>query len=241
MQVIVKEVAKYCEKLIIITEEKNWDAESATFLKENNIQVLFSPNKGYDFGKWYWAFKKIDLTNAERIILLNDSMMLISSLNHFFEWCNNNSTDVKGLLNSNERLPHLQSYFIVLEKKAIQPTINYFKRKKRYRKKRKVIRVYEIGLSIFWKKKKLSTASYHDVNAIQKGFDKNPNYFLLEELLKRKTPLIKRHILMDSFGEDMSKSLTDQNFIFDKKHYLELISENYLKEELLFELDNIKL
>ena len=224
---LLQELNKHCERLVLITESKNWTTQSADFLQKSNIEVLFSPNKGFDFGKWYWGFKKLKLANTERIILMNDSMLLLSSLENFFHWCSNSSASVKGFLSSNERGAHLQSYLLVIESPAIASTLKYFKRKKRYRSKRKVIRNYELGLSTFWKKKGYVLEAFHDIA----NFDKNPNYFFIKELLAQRTPLIKRHILMDSFGEDMRNSLREQGFNFSKEHYLDLIKENYTAEE----------
>jgi len=222
------EMTKHCQRLVLISESKNWSSASAHFIEVNNIEILFSPNKGYDFGKWYWALKKIKFNQSKRIILLNDSMLLLSSLDNFFKWCNKTSSPVKGFLPSYERSHHLQSYLLVLDTPAIEPTLRYFKRKRRYRSKRKVIRQYELGLSVYWKKKGYTLEAFH---TIQENYNKNPNYFLVDELLTLKTPLIKRHILMNTFGNDMKDTLEKQGFNFSKEHYLQLIKQNYSNKD----------
>lgn len=228
---VMTELTQYCSRVVLICEEKHWDTNSLDYLNKSNIEILTSPNKGYDFGKWYWAFKKLNFSSTERIVLMNDSMLLLSSLTTFFDWCDNDKAPVKGFLNSNERTLHLQSYLLVLDKKAIAPTIKYFRQKKRYRQKRKVIRIYELGLAIYWNKLELQQKAFNDTNVIANGFDQNPNYFLVEKLLAMKTPLIKRHLLMDTFGKDMRQALRKQHFNFDKSHYLEIIKNNYSSQD----------
>jgi hypothetical protein len=46
---------------------------------------------------------------------MNDSTILVSPLNKLMDWVNQANLDIAGLMNSNERIYHLQSYFLVIQ------------------------------------------------------------------------------------------------------------------------------
>lgn len=225
IRAMLVEINKYCSNIVLITEHKKMSYESMRFLVQQKIKHKTALNRGMDFGKWYTVLKGLNAERWDRIILLNDSMLLLHPLDTFFNWCNNSEASVKGLLNSNERQAHIQSYFLVLEKEAIHPTIHYFKEHKRFSKKRKIIRFYELGLSAYWQELNLAIESFIDINTIEQGCKRNPSYFLLEELIKKGIPMIKRHVIMGTFGSEEREALEQQGFEFDKEYWLGLIGQ----------------
>jgi lipopolysaccharide biosynthesis protein len=221
------ELQKYADKIVVVTNKKKLSTATSLWLQNQKIEIVFTSNKGYDFGKYYKAFKVFDLCNYNRIILMNDSTILVSPLNKLMDWVNQANLDIAGLMNSNERIHHLQSYFLVIQNKAIKATQAYFLKHKRFYKKRKVIRIYELGLSTYWQNLNFSMGSFINVNSIANQYPNNPSYFLIEKLMQVNIPLLKRHVIMNSFGNAERETLQKQNFILDEGYYKGLIEKYY--------------
>jgi lipopolysaccharide biosynthesis protein len=227
IQQVLLGIKPYIQHIIFVTNKRNLLPAAQLFIAQNNIQLLQVSNKGYDFGKIYKALQLESITSYNRLLFMNDSLMQVGSNSALFNWINNSANDVVGLLNSNERAPHLQSYFLVINKNAIQATLQYFKKHKRYYLKRKVIKVYELGLSTYWQQQGFILDSFININTIENNYPHNPSYFLLEQLMHRQIPYIKRHILMNSFGQQEKADLLKQNFNLSSSYWQTLINKYY--------------
>ena len=107
------------------------NAESTQWLADRNIQLMICENKGWDFGMWHYGLMNSTTDSYERIALVNDSCILFKPLTDFFNWLNASNLDLAGITDSSQYTYHLQSYFIVMNKRAIAPIVAYFKQQPR--------------------------------------------------------------------------------------------------------------
>jgi rhamnosyltransferase len=126
--------------------------------------------------------------------------------------------DFWGLtVNQEQYLPHLQSYFLVFNKKIINSEIfkNFFRKVKREDNKQNIIENYEIALT-----SSFLDAGFKMDSFIKKIFERNPtfHYSLFHSLIENDFPFLK------------VSSITNQPLIRKK------IFKNYLKNNSLLEL-----
>ena len=101
----------------------------------NGVPIMRFENLGYDFGFFYQALQNIELGEYERIAFVNDSneVVKLGSFNDIFEWANQEENELWGMTDSDglEWQPvhkyHIQSYFLVFEKKGIEQLSSFFK------------------------------------------------------------------------------------------------------------------
>ncbi len=213
----------FAQQIILITNKNKWSVKTANWLHANNIQHLQVSNYGYDFGKYYKALQIITPSQYNRIIFANDSCIVVNSLHQYFDWWNTTNCDIAGLMCSLEKQYHIQSYFFGVQGKAIAETVAYFKKHKLFFSKRKVIKYYELGLTPYWLQQNCSVESFIDVRKIEPSFTKNPCYFLFDKIVSIGIPIVKRHLLMNTFGKAEKESLEKHHFILDANHYLQII------------------
>jgi lipopolysaccharide biosynthesis protein len=227
IQKVIINLQHISDKIVFATNKRQFSAEATHFFSANAIQVIQCSNKGFDFGKIYIALQQLDCTQYDRIIFVNDSLMQIGDTTPFFDWINKQEADVLGLINSYEKHFHLQSFFLVINKKAILPTLQYFAKHKRFYRKQNVIKFYELGFSKYWLQQNLILKAFIDVNTVEHGYNKNPMYEKLEQLLQLQIPYIKRHVLMDSFGIKEKESLAKSGFVLDAYYWKNKIDYYY--------------
>jgi lipopolysaccharide biosynthesis protein len=183
-----------------------------------NKDIIIQPveNEGYDFGMFYKAFQEIDPSQYDQIACINDSNILFGELNTFLKWGNEQQVDFWGLVDSNEapwfsthkNNYHLQSHFLVFNKKAINSLPAFFNamdmksiyaEKDTKKLRRFIVDQWEIGLSQFLLNKGLTSASYFNslsLFAKYKVKGKNVTHSLYQELIKEGYPLIKKKVAL---------------------------------------------
>ncbi len=235
IRVYLKELKKHIQTVILICNGSNLDEESTSFLKENNISVQLENNEGFDFGAWYKAFQKLDISQFENVFLVNDSCVLFRSLTPFMDWISKDNADVKGMTYSEAITPHIQSYFMVLNKKATDLTINYFKNNGIKQSISEVISTYELGLNKNFTDNGLRLAAFVDNDGYQGEF--SPYYKCVEYHLQKGIPLIKTKILFSSYRKDELPNLARMGFNIDIDHYYQLMAK---QKDLLIDLTGFK-
>jgi lipopolysaccharide biosynthesis protein len=218
----------------LLTSQQQLSQESQHFVESEGLNVLYLKNQGFDFGLWYQAFQKLDVTSYDRLALVNDSCILFRSLDDFAQWMENDKADIKGMTRSEAIFPHLQSYFLVLNKRTIPTTLTYFNEHKILPTISEVIQTYEVGLNKFWRDQGFSISAYIGNNGYSGEY--SPYYFCVEEHLKNGMPLIKKKILYSSYREEELFTLARMNFKIDPAYYLAIL----LKEPKLL-IDPVKL
>ncbi|MBK6523451.1 MAG: hypothetical protein IPG08_14660 [Sphingobacteriaceae bacterium] len=141
----------------MLLSSKELTPEDSEFLRSENITFQLEKNEGFDFGLWYKAFQTINVAEYDQIALVNDSCVLFRTLDPFMAWASKDNADVKGITYSEAITPHIQSYFMILNKKAIDLTASYFKEHKLKTDISEVIITYEIGLNKYFTDKDLNS------------------------------------------------------------------------------------
>ncbi len=217
-------------KIIFLTNEKQLDVESNEYLIRNAMEPFYITNEGYDFGMWYKALMKYDLSGYYRIGLINDSCILFKPLDEYFLWLNNQDLDFSGIIDSSQYNYHIQSFFTIINKNAISYTLNYFKKNGLQSNRKNVIKVYELGWSSYIQSKGLkmgaffSYKKYHGVG--------NPSVYGITELIRDGFPLIKKKIIFRTFSKAEFIDILKHPFRHDPNYYFRIIREANEKENI---------
>ena len=213
--IYIKELSRHFDELVLVTNDR--PITNLMELPAEGIKLIKVKNEGYDMGMFYKAFKTLDLSRYGTIACINDSNILIGKLDFIFEWGNNRKADFWGWIDAdikpeystNEVNYHIQSHFMVFNKKAIDflPAFfdtldlpDIFNRTDMKEVKRKVILEWEIGLSRFFISKGLSATSFIDHKKITGEFQveasSNVSLKLYAQLIKKGIPFIKKKIIV---------------------------------------------
>ena len=88
--------------------------------KYNNVKYYETENRNsLDFGKWHWLLSQIDYNIYDYTVLINDSFIIHSSLNHYLNLVTKYDVDLYGYNDSSCVCYHYQSYLFTLKKNAI--------------------------------------------------------------------------------------------------------------------------
>ena len=114
--------------------------------------VFIRQNHGFDFGAWSHALALCNRSGWERLYLVNDSIVGPLSQEGFDEMMariESSDADVVGLTENPKPIPHLQSYFLVFSKRALDsPELDAMLRDVRnLGDKGQVVEVYEVRMT----------------------------------------------------------------------------------------------
>ncbi|MES2515827.1 MAG: hypothetical protein V4580_16860 [Bacteroidota bacterium] len=224
VRVYLENIIPYFSETIFITNEKELSEESHYFLNLNNISILKVENEGWDFGMWYKAIIQLDTTQYQQIALVNDSCILFKPLDEFMNWSRKDTSDLQGITMSYAITPHIQSYFLIINKKAIQPTVDYFNLHKLLPHVSDVIKIYEVGLSNYLISKGLTIGAFIDNNGYQGEF--SPYYHCVDYHISKGIPVIKKKIIFESYRKDELFTLARMNFNISVPYYIDLIKKS---------------
>jgi hypothetical protein len=107
-------------------------------------------NIGLDFGSYQLGLQLIDKEKIDYLILANDSVYgPIYPLKETFDKAIKSPADVFGITLSNEKHPHLQSYFLIFKKQVMNSAAfnDFWQNLDLGKDKKEIIHDYEIGLS----------------------------------------------------------------------------------------------
>lgn len=236
LKVYIKELKKHFSEVVLLCSQNELEVSEIEFLKLENIQLIVEKNEGFDFGLWYKAFQKYDMNSFDQVALVNDSCILFKPLDKFINWSISSSADLKGMTQSYAIAPHVQSYFLVLNKRAIKYTADYFSQNKILRDIFEVINTYEVGLSTYLISKGLKIDSFIDNNGYKGEF--SPYYFCIDYQLSKGISLIKKKILFSSYRKDELLTLARMDFNISQDYYIKKIKEN--NQDLIIDFDIFK-
>lgn len=198
LKVYLSELKKHVSHLILINEDDAFITTDAPFLKQQSISTLIQKNEGYDFGSWMSGLDKLEHIEFEHVIFANDSCMLIQPLNRFFAWLKTTPFDFAGIVNSNERKYHVQSYFMIANQAGLSVIREQFNKHGIIQDKRKLIKQYEVGISQSQLKQKNKVATYLQIPKKNKS---NPMFHQTLDLIKNQFPLIKKQLVFNQLSE----------------------------------------
>lgn len=185
----------------------------------NGVPIMRFENLGYDFGFFYQALQNIELGEYERIAFVNDSneVVKLGSFNDIFEWANQEENELWGVTDdtfdsgpaSFRGKYHIQSHFLVFEKKGIERLESFFEHIRfgedyltpSEKLRSKIINRCEVGLSQFFMKSEMKIGSYFSVNDVKcpkpmlLNFKGNVHINKWKELVDNGYPLIKRKVI----------------------------------------------
>lgn len=236
MEVYLKELKKHFSEVVLFTSQKHLNQSSLDFLEEEGVVLKVEENQGFDFGMWYKAFHLYEVHSFDQVALVNDSCILFKSLDEFAAWASQDQADYKGMTFSEAVSPHLQSYFLVLNKKATALLSEYFKKQGVLTNIHEVIKTYEIGLSAYFLSHGLQMSAYMDNNGYKGEF--SPYYYCIDHHLAQDIPLIKKKILFASYRQDELFTLARMNFNVSAKYYIKKIKE--LNTKLIIDFSKLK-
>jgi lipopolysaccharide biosynthesis protein len=222
VSIYLDELSSFFDRVILVTNQRSLDVSALNQIR--NLSTLFVKNEGYDLGMFYKAFQTIDPTEYRQIACVNDSNILFNELSPVFTWSKQFEFDFWGLIDSYEK-PwfsshqenyHIQSHFIVFNRKAILKLPAYFHslniqeifgEKDILKLRRTVIDKWEIGLSQFLINEGLSNGSYIDSYSYSVKYlhskQANVGHKLYQELIHSGFPLIKKKIITKSSWMDV--------------------------------------
>lgn len=215
----------------MITNNRIIKAQPAVL--NQNVQIQFVENEGYDFGMFHKGFLDINPTDYSQIACINDSNLLLNRLGFLFKWDTIHGVDFWGLVDSHEapwfsthkNNYHIQSHFIVFNDRAIallpeffeqvQPE-EIFQEKDPKKLRRRVINDWELGVSQFLINKKLKSASWFNSRQLQlkyKSKGRNVTHALYEELLTEGYPLLKKKVVLEKKWNFFNKKTRPKKLI----------------------------
>jgi len=234
----LEQLAPHFTEMVLLTNEKQLDDESLKYLHYRNIRLMYVKNEGWDFGMWYKASRQIDLKNYDRVGLVNDSCVLFTSPQKFFDWLNASDLDYAGMVDSNAVAYHIQSYFLIINKNAIPHLLDYFNKHGILGDVKEVIRTYEIGLTQYMSEKRLKTGALHSTQLYKGEF--SPMFYMPVELIKNGLPMIKKKIIHCSFRRDEHLTLMRMKYKMHPQVYIDLIREKYKDDPSLIDFNKVQ-
>lgn len=255
VKIYIDEISKYFDQVILVTNERSTQAEAS--YKKLNISTVFVKNEGYDLGMFYKVFQSINPEDYAQIACINDSNILFNELLPIFNWSKEHQSDFWGVIDSNQKPSfsthknnyHIQSHFIVFNRKAIQKLPEFFDsiiiqdiydEKSSKLVRQEVIKKWEIGLSQYLINEGLTCKSYIDSQSYCQlylsGKSTNVSLKLYPELIRSGFPLLKIKVITKGKWKDLFRTRSYwKNLI--KKHG----SQSWDIESLIKELSLIKL
>ncbi len=216
----LEDLATRFSEIWLLTNNKNLSIESMEFLSSNNIALRLYDNEGMDFGMWKKAMNEIDLSNYDRIGLVNDSCVMFNQLKDVFEKADKSDADVFGLVLTGKISMHLQSYFILINKNAIGPAVDFIRKIKSVSGYKQIIFENEIGLSSHLLKLGLRLAGYFDYS---KNTTRNPSFIFAKELIRQENPMIKKKLLNRNYRAGDYLTWMRNTIDIDSRQYVQEI------------------
>lgn len=112
--------------------------------------LILRENGGYDFAAWAHAIRHVDLSDAEVLALVNDSLvgpLWADGLTDVLDKVRKSPADLVGLTESHEFKRHLQSFFLVAKGHAIAAVTKFLETVRMLDSKQDVIMSYELQLT----------------------------------------------------------------------------------------------
>ena len=236
VKVYLEELGNYFEEVVLLTNIKELNNSEKEYLTKHHIQSRLYDNEGMDFGMWHKALGEFN-KDYDRIGLINDSCILLKSLQPFFDWVNLSSLDYAGMITTGKVSLHIQSYFLVVNKNAIGHVRKFFEVNGIKKTYKGIIMNYEIGLSEYLLANGMKIGGFYDYSARK---DVNPAFILAGELIKKGSPIIKKKILSHTYYVGDYLTWFRNNFIIDHRYYVALIKD-VCKGNLIVDIDKVVL
>lgn len=178
-----------CNELIFVSDSNLSQSELAKVCAD---KIIVGKHGEYDFGSYKRGFQAMS-KDADQLVFCNDSCYLIDDIEALFEF--ENDSDFFGVITNTNNYPaHLQSYFVVFNRKVIESFAfkQFIYSITKLEKKLDIIEKYEIGMTQI-----LLSAGFSFSSFIRETFRSNPTmseeYFL--KLRPSGFPFLKTDLL----------------------------------------------
>lgn len=168
LDVILDKITTVAEKVILVSTS---DIDTEVARKYPGLQIIVRENVGYDFCSYKEGILSIeDLYIYDQLLVLNDSFYCSKDFDLQAILNASEAYDIYSLTASRQFAYHLQSYFLIFNKKAFTSFwfYNFWNNLFQYKRKEKIIFDYEIELTNSALRSGLSTGCYylaqHDQN-----------------------------------------------------------------------------
>ena len=148
----IQSVRTFSKYLILVFDQENVNEIEDLFVDDAAVVVCCERHKAYDFGSYKRGLdiaEKHDwLEQASHVLLCNDSVLgPFKDLRLVFEEMVSSPAAVWGLSDSSLYLPHLQSYFLLMQRAVLHldEVRNFFDSVVPQPSRHDVIQAYEIG------------------------------------------------------------------------------------------------
>lgn len=163
------------------------------------VKVILRKNITLDFGSWCVGLYQIqNLADYSTLILANDSVYgPIYPLKEIFSTMSSKKLSFWGITSTSETKYHIQSYFLVFDKGAVQSEAftKFWKAFRFYRCKSMIIEKYEIGLTTWARQFDWTIGAYVEHSQITPR-DINPMLFFWDSLIENyRCPFLKTEVL----------------------------------------------
>ncbi len=223
----LKSLSKFADIVFVSTCEKMKEKEIEKIKLYCN-QIIIKKNIGYDFGAWKTGMDLSDnnLQDYENLILCNDSVYgPFYNINETILSAMKNN-DMFSMTDSHENQHHLQSYFMIYNRKAFTHPVftDFWGNLKTYNNKRKLVIENEIKYHNRLIKSDLSTEV---LCPAKEAGNLNQLHFCWDELIiNRKFPFIKIELLKDN---PRNMDIKNWEKIINETGYDSKLIENHLK------------
>jgi len=220
----VKELKRHYDEFVFITNVKSdgfWKIE----LEALGLEVMEVDNEGYDFGMWYKAILKFDISEYREVALVNDSCILFRNLDIEMLGIREKHDVYAGMVISDRIATHLQSYFVVARNRAVGLLKEFFIEHGIVTEYREVIRTYEIGLSQHMLSNDIELMSLY--NNEHRAWPRNPSFSRIQDLIEEGIPMIKKKIVFRNFRGLEYYWVIRMNFSTQYRRYVRMITAKY--------------
>lgn len=176
-------------------------------------------NEGFDFAAWAHALRLLEdrLGGCERIVLTNDSIvgpLRPGQLVELFARIRASTADVLGLTENSEPRPHLQSFFLVFQRRALSAPhfVPFWRSVRSLPRKELVIDFYET-----WLTEQLSSGGLRCEPLFQLSGRGEPGandvYYRWPQLIEAGCPFVKTSVLEAFWGSRAVEALVPREIL----------------------------
>jgi len=182
------------------------------------VAVCVRENRGFDFGAWSQVMSELNFDKVERLYWVNDSIYgpLNGELfNKLIDRVRNSKFDFIGLTFNKKYFFHLQSYFLVFNKRILNSAefFVYMKNIMQLPVKSMVIEIYEVRLTQFLKNLGFS---YEPIYQLKEKNEENIAYKFPRELIEAGFPYVKTQLVRDSQDQGIAAEFLPQHLPLDQ-------------------------
>lgn len=145
----LEEMSKLCSKIIFVSNSPITPVDHE-YLSTICSNIIINDNIGYDFYMWKSGLAAVDLHEYDQLMLMNSSIFgPLFPLDALFSEMSKYRYDCWGITECFQVRPHIQSYFLVIEKNLLHSkTLRLFwDSVLPYKDKHQVVLNYEVGFS----------------------------------------------------------------------------------------------